>query len=280
MPAADNTSNSRRSLNAQMKKFEQRNQRINEEGGDLKLVRNKLDYSSFSRVTGNNNGNKFTDRIGHSSRSLPRALFVNIPVEVKPASNLSLSDSNDDPDDGEGDELAAEEDDEQDTELSDHLSPPSNYSRSQNPNRQRVAASLGQTIMQSLQYPPSLSLITSIRSAYGLFQPRLSSSRMECIDSISETTRLNMARKRRRQQEQQQQWSMYDNAERTSSEWIAGWSCLSMIQGVGLLAMPYACFYAGWLSLPAIVLITLISCYTGHLVGDCLYDIPAKVSHG
>ncbi|KAF5397022.1 Transmembrane amino acid transporter protein [Paragonimus heterotremus] len=275
MSATDNTSNSRRSLNAQMKKFEQRNQRISEEGGDVHVTRKKFDYSSFSRVSRDNNRNKSTD-----SRTIPRALSLNIPTEVKPLSNLSISDSNDNPDDEEEGDLDMEEDDEQDAELSDHLSPLSNYSRSQNPNRQRVAASLGQTIMQSLQYPPSLSLITSIRSAYGLFQPRLSSSRMECIDSISETTRLNVTKKRRRQQEQQQQWSIYDNAERTTSEWIAGWNCLSMIQGVGLLAMPYACFYAGWLSLPAIVLITLISCYTGHLVGDCLYDVPVMASHG
>nr|QQY02486.1 vesicular inhibitory amino acid transporter [Cryptocotyle lingua] len=71
-----------------------------------------------------------------------------------------------------------------------------------------------------------------------------------------------------------QQLKAYNNAERVAPTWVTGWNVLNMIQGIGILGIPYACVHAGWVSIPVIILVSLICCYTGRLLGECLYIYP------
>ncbi|CAL8084748.1 unnamed protein product [Calicophoron daubneyi] len=76
--------------------------------------------------------------------------------------------------------------------------------------------------------------------------------------------------------EPKQSREQFDNASRVSPTWVAGWNVLNIIQGVGILGVPYACAHAGWISVPVILLVALICCFTGRLIGECLYEYPPE----
>ncbi|CAL8087461.1 unnamed protein product, partial [Calicophoron daubneyi] len=76
--------------------------------------------------------------------------------------------------------------------------------------------------------------------------------------------------------EPKQSREQFDNASRVSPTWVAGWNVLNIIQGVGTLGVPYACAHAGWIFIPVILLIALICCFTGRLLGECLYEYPPE----
>ena len=51
---------------------------------------------------------------------------------------------------------------------------------------------------------------------------------------------------------------------------------LVVSKGTGTLGIPYAVMQGGYLSLAAIILIAVISNYTGKLIIECLYDKPIE----
>ncbi|CAL8084736.1 unnamed protein product [Calicophoron daubneyi] len=66
----------------------------------------------------------------------------------------------------------------------------------------------------------------------------------------------------------------FEDVHRFTPTWVAGWNVLNLIQGVGILGVPYACAHAGWVSIPVILLVALICWFTGRLLGECLYKYP------
>ncbi|CAH3177546.1 unnamed protein product, partial [Porites lobata] len=59
--------------------------------------------------------------------------------------------------------------------------------------------------------------------------------------------------------------------DRNASAWLAGWNVTNLIQGTGILGVPYAVLMGGWAAVAIIVLVATICCYTGKLLVDCLY---------
>ena len=60
--------------------------------------------------------------------------------------------------------------------------------------------------------------------------------------------------------------------DRRASAFLAGWNVTNLIQGTGILGVPYAVRMGGWASVATIVLVALVCCYTGKLLVDCLYE--------
>ncbi|XP_031571770.1 vesicular inhibitory amino acid transporter-like, partial [Actinia tenebrosa] len=60
----------------------------------------------------------------------------------------------------------------------------------------------------------------------------------------------------------------------------AAWNISNLIQGTGTLGIPYAVSKGGYLSLAAIVLIAVVTNYTGKLIVRCLYDAPVAPDQG
>lgn len=59
--------------------------------------------------------------------------------------------------------------------------------------------------------------------------------------------------------------------DRRASAWLAGWNVTNLIQGTGILGVPYAVMMGGWASVAIIVIVAAICCYTGKLLVECLY---------
>lgn len=59
--------------------------------------------------------------------------------------------------------------------------------------------------------------------------------------------------------------------DRRASAWLAGWNVTNLIQGTGILGVPYAVMMGGWAAVAIIAIVALICCYTGKLLVDCLY---------
>ena len=60
--------------------------------------------------------------------------------------------------------------------------------------------------------------------------------------------------------------------DRSASAWLAGWNVTNLIQGTGILGVPYAVVMGGWASVAIIVIVAMVCCYTGKLLVDCLYE--------
>ncbi|KAK3737756.1 hypothetical protein QZH41_017210 [Actinostola sp. cb2023] len=74
-------------------------------------------------------------------------------------------------------------------------------------------------------------------------------------------------------------WTQSENIEdvdkkQKTSSLQAAWNISNLIQGTGTLGIPYAVSQGGYLSLVAIVIIALITNYTGKLIIECLYEKP------
>jgi len=54
----------------------------------------------------------------------------------------------------------------------------------------------------------------------------------------------------------------------------AAWNVLNLIQGTGTLGVPFAVMQGGYMSLVAIVIVSIITNYTGKLIVECLYEKP------
>lgn len=60
--------------------------------------------------------------------------------------------------------------------------------------------------------------------------------------------------------------------DRRASAFMAGWNVSNLIQGTGILGVPYAVRMGGWAGVVAILVIALVCCFTGKLLVDCLYE--------
>ncbi|XP_072170640.1 vesicular inhibitory amino acid transporter-like [Diadema setosum] len=57
--------------------------------------------------------------------------------------------------------------------------------------------------------------------------------------------------------------------------WDAGWNVTNAIQGMFLVALPYAVLHGGYWSILSLILTAVITCYTGLILVQCLYDTNA-----
>ena len=64
--------------------------------------------------------------------------------------------------------------------------------------------------------------------------------------------------------------------DRHASALLAGWNVSNLIQGTGILGIPFAVHQGGWAAVAAIFLVAAICCYTGRLLVSCLYEESKK----
>eukprot|EP00794_Sanderia_malayensis_P003204 gene3204-3680_t len=64
--------------------------------------------------------------------------------------------------------------------------------------------------------------------------------------------------------------------DRRASAWLAGWNVSNLIQGIGILSMPFAVYQGGWAAVASMFIVAAMSCYTGKLLVDCLYEESKK----
>lgn len=60
--------------------------------------------------------------------------------------------------------------------------------------------------------------------------------------------------------------------DRRASAFLAGWNVTNLIQGTGILGIPYAVKLGGWAAVVAIVICGCLCCYNGKLLIECLYE--------
>ena len=60
------------------------------------------------------------------------------------------------------------------------------------------------------------------------------------------------------------------------SAWLAGWNVSNLIQGTGILGIPFAVHQGGWAAVFSIFLVAALCCYTGKLLISCLYEESKK----
>lgn len=72
------------------------------------------------------------------------------------------------------------------------------------------------------------------------------------------------------------QRSLSDPEKRVTPTWVAGWNVVNLIQGIGILGIPYACICAGWASLPIIIGVAVLCCFTGKLLVETMYRYPEE----
>ena len=64
--------------------------------------------------------------------------------------------------------------------------------------------------------------------------------------------------------------------DRHASVFLAGWNVSNLIQGTGILGIPYAVAQGGWAAVASIFLAAGICCYTGKILINCLYEESKK----
>lgn len=60
--------------------------------------------------------------------------------------------------------------------------------------------------------------------------------------------------------------------DRNNSAVVAGWNISNLIQGIGILGIPFAFSHGSWAAIPVTVIIALTCCHTGNLLIECLYE--------
>lgn len=60
--------------------------------------------------------------------------------------------------------------------------------------------------------------------------------------------------------------------DRRANAFLAGWNVTNLIQGTGILGIPYAVKLGGWAAVVSIFVCGFLCCYTGKLLIDCLYE--------
>lgn len=66
--------------------------------------------------------------------------------------------------------------------------------------------------------------------------------------------------------------------DRKASALLAGWNVSNLIQGTGILGVPYAVQQGGWAAVFMIFFIALLCCYTGKLLIECMYETSKKTN--
>ena len=61
--------------------------------------------------------------------------------------------------------------------------------------------------------------------------------------------------------------------DRKANAALAGWNVSNLIQGTGILGVPYAVRQGGWAAVVSIFVIALMCCHTGKLLIDCMYEV-------
>ncbi|KAL2633656.1 hypothetical protein R1flu_005135 [Riccia fluitans] len=72
---------------------------------------------------------------------------------------------------------------------------------------------------------------------------------------------------------QNDKWEVEYESEKpvgTSSFWQATINTVSILFGMGMLAIPYAAEQGGWFSLTLLLLFAVMCCFTGYILGDCM----------
>lgn len=64
--------------------------------------------------------------------------------------------------------------------------------------------------------------------------------------------------------------------DRRASAFLAGWNVTNLIQGTGILGVPYAVRMGGWAAVAANALVAFLCCYTGKLLIECLYETSKR----
>ena len=64
--------------------------------------------------------------------------------------------------------------------------------------------------------------------------------------------------------------------DRYASAWLAGWNVSNLIQGTGILGIPFAVHQGGWAAVFSIFLVAALCCYTGKLLISSLYEESKK----
>ena len=66
--------------------------------------------------------------------------------------------------------------------------------------------------------------------------------------------------------------------DRYASSVLAGWNVSNLIQGTGILGVPYAVAQGGWAAVASIFVVAAVCCYTGKLLISCLYETSKKTN--
>eukprot|EP00794_Sanderia_malayensis_P003200 gene3200-3675_t len=64
--------------------------------------------------------------------------------------------------------------------------------------------------------------------------------------------------------------------DRYASTLLAGWNVSNLIQGIGILSMPFAVHQGGWAAVASMFIVAALGCYTGKLLVNCLYEESKK----
>lgn len=64
--------------------------------------------------------------------------------------------------------------------------------------------------------------------------------------------------------------------DRRASAFLAGWNVTNLIQGTGILGVPYAVRMGGWAAVAANAIVAFLCCYTGKLLIECLYETSKR----
>ena len=64
--------------------------------------------------------------------------------------------------------------------------------------------------------------------------------------------------------------------DRKASAPLAGWNVSNLIQGTGILGVPYAVQQGGWAAIAMIFIVALLCCHTGKLLIECMYETSKK----
>ena len=64
--------------------------------------------------------------------------------------------------------------------------------------------------------------------------------------------------------------------DRKAHAFLAGWNVSNLIQGTGILGVPYAVQQGGWAAVAMIFVVAILCCHTGKLLVDCMYEKSKK----
>lgn len=64
--------------------------------------------------------------------------------------------------------------------------------------------------------------------------------------------------------------------DRKANAALAGWNVSNLIQGTGILGVPYAVSQGGWAAVASIFIVALMCCHTGKLLVECMYETSKK----
>jgi len=64
--------------------------------------------------------------------------------------------------------------------------------------------------------------------------------------------------------------------DRKAHTFLAGWNVSNLIQGTGILGVPYAVQQGGWGGVASCFIVAFLCCHTGKLLIDCMYETSQK----